>query len=64
MPLGAVLGGALARGYGLTSPLAVSGVLSLLSTVAALRWFTARDVAAALEGAARVPDPAPGEPSS
>jgi MFS family permease len=49
MPLGAVTGGALARGFGLATPLVVSGALSLLGTAAALRWFTARDVTAALE---------------
>jgi MFS family permease len=54
MPLGAILGGALARGFGLTSTLAVSGVLSLLSTVVALCWFTAGDVASALGGSDRV----------
>ena len=64
MPLGAVSGGALASAFGLTSPLVVSGVLSLLSTVAALRWFTAGDVAAALEGSARVPGAAPDGPGS
>jgi predicted MFS family arabinose efflux permease len=49
MPLGAFLGGVVARAYGLSSPLVVGGILSLLGTVAALRWFTAQDVAAALE---------------
>jgi MFS family permease len=57
MPVGAFSGGALARAYGLTSPLFVGGVLSLLGTLAALRWFTPRDVAAALEDAASSADP-------
>jgi MFS family permease len=57
MPLGAFLGGAVARAYGLASPLVVGGVLSVLGTVAALRWFTARDVAAALEGAGSAASP-------
>lgn len=48
MPLGALGGGALARAYSLTGTLAVAGGLSVLGTVAALRWFTARDVAGAL----------------
>jgi MFS family permease len=49
MPLGAFAGGLLARAYTLTSTLVVGGVLSVLGTAAALRWFTSRDVAAALE---------------
>ena len=58
MPLGAFLGGVLARAYGLTSPLVVGGILSLMGTMAALRWFTANDVAAALEVANRTgPEP-------
>jgi MFS family permease len=59
MPLGAFAGGLLARGYGLASTLVVGGVLSLLATVAALRWFTARDVAAALEGGGAPAGPTP-----
>jgi MFS family permease len=58
MPLGALLGGVIARAYGLTSPLVVGGILSVLGTMAALRWFTAADVATALEVANRVgPEP-------
>jgi MFS family permease len=51
MPLGAVSGGLLASAYGLSTPLVVGGSLSLLGTLAALRWFTADDVTAALAGA-------------
>jgi MFS family permease len=48
MPLGALGGGLLAGAYGLSTPLVVGGGLSLLGTLAALRWFTAGDVAEAL----------------
>ena len=51
MPLGALAGGALARADSLTSTLVVAGALCVLATVAALRWFSAADVAAALEAA-------------
>jgi MFS family permease len=57
MPLGALAGGVLARAYSLTSTLVVAGVLSVLGTVAALRWFTARDVAAALDASGNVANP-------
>jgi predicted MFS family arabinose efflux permease len=57
MPLGALAGGVLARAYSLTSTLVVAGALSLLGTAAALRWFTARDVAAALDVSGSVADP-------
>ena len=59
MPVGAFAGGVLARAYGLTSTLVVAGVLSVLGTVAALRWFTPRDVAAALEASGAVAGPNP-----
>lgn len=55
MPLGSVVGGLLARAYGLGTPLVVGGVLSVLGTAAAWRWLTAYDVAAALAGAAEEP---------
>ncbi len=58
MPVGATLGGLLARAYGLAAPFTVAGVLLAGCTVAALRWLPASAIAAA-EAAAPAPDPEP-----
>ena len=58
MPVGAALGGLLARAYGLAAPFTVAGVLLAGCTVAALRWLPASAIAAA-EAAAPAPDPEP-----
>ena len=47
MPVGAALGGLLARAYGLASPFTVAGVLLAGCTVAALRWLPPSAIAAA-----------------
>ncbi len=47
MPVGAALGGLLARGYGLAAPFKVAGVLLVGCTLAALRWLPPSAVAAA-----------------
>jgi len=61
MPVGATLGGLLARAYGLAAPFTVAGVLLAGCTVAALRWLPASAIAAA-EAAAPAPEPGTTEP--
>lgn len=46
MPLGAAVGGLLARGLGLSAPFAAAGALSLLGALAATRWLPQRVVEA------------------
>jgi len=58
MPVGATLGGLLAREYGLAAPFTVAGVLLAGCTAAALRWLPASAIAAA-EAAAPAHDPEP-----
>jgi predicted MFS family arabinose efflux permease len=58
MPVGAALGGQLARAYGLASPFVVAGVLLLGCTAAALRWLPPSAIAAA-EAAAPAHDREP-----
>jgi MFS family permease len=59
MPVGAALGGLLAKAYGLASPFTVAGVLLAGCTVAALRWLPPSAIAAA-EAAAPAHDGAAG----
>ena len=67
MPVGAALGGLLARGYGLAAPFTVAGVLLAGCAVAALHWLPPSAIAAA-EAAAPAhgdvpPDPAEAVPA-
>ncbi len=72
MPVGAALGGLLARGYGLASPFTVAGVLLVGCALAAVRWLPPSAVAAAeasapgarsTSGDHRVEGPAGGGPA-
>lgn len=60
MPVGAALGGLLARAYGLASPFTVAGVLLAGAALAALRWLPPSAIAAA-EAAAPVHDDGPAD---
>lgn len=62
MPVGAALGGLLARGYGLAAPFTVAGVLLTGCALAALHWLPPSAIAAA-EAAAPDQDHATADPT-
>jgi MFS family permease len=63
MPVGAALGGLLARAYGLPAPFRLAGVLLAGCALAALRWLPPAAIAAAEAGAPAHDEDVPADPS-